>query len=82
MNIINIQKKVMSKSFSLCLRFYYWSHYKDLDELKKTGGYALFIGQKYNTFKEEIVEYEYINIKQYMELIVLGVNMILLMEHY
>ena len=67
---------VSFSSFSIGLRFYYWTKYQDLQVLN-TGslhnnidhlGYKpceLYVEQKTSSMKEEMLEYEYLSIHQY-----------------
>eukprot|EP01084_Bolivina_argentea_P232021 391145_1 len=68
--------KTSSTSLSIGLRFYYWRYYLTIkqipreksDNVNDHGGHdicSLFVEKKYASFKEEILNYEYIPIQQY-----------------
>ena len=72
-------KTVRSTSFSIGYQFYYWPKYKDMDDIgynridniNDHSGYKvseLYIPQKYETFKEEISNYEYFDMNCYYDL--------------
>eukprot|EP01084_Bolivina_argentea_P083473 151121_1 len=78
---------VSSSSFNIGLRMYYWPYYETLKQIpveeQKTynqndhSGYkisALFVKQKYGSFKEEICNYKHIIFQQYQNEIVIKVN--------
>eukprot|EP01084_Bolivina_argentea_P250769 420315_1 len=78
--------KISAGAFSIGLRFYYWDHFKTLNELPDAeqkvqddiSTYSsindLFIVCKYNSFKEEISYYPHFIFKQYLEEVVVKVN--------
>eukprot|EP01084_Bolivina_argentea_P288336 494859_1 len=74
-------------NFSIGIIFYYWKYYKNnYKEIEKKqenynindyNGYKivnLFIKQKYFTFKNEILNYGYITMSEYYELVILKAN--------
>eukprot|EP01084_Bolivina_argentea_P306808 530231_1 len=73
----------VSSSFSIGYRFYYWEYYKRKETLTDTEQHPsnmnhhsnyniceLYIEKKYDTFKEEISNYKYIQFKTYKESVV------------
>eukprot|EP01084_Bolivina_argentea_P291447 500911_1 len=79
--------KASSISFHIGLRFYYWKYYKNIKTLPANeqkifniinhSGHdisELFIKQKYTSFKEEILNYKYITVIQYQEIIITKAN--------
>ena len=51
---------VTGSSFQIGYTFYYWDDYKS-DEL--------YVERKYESFKDEIREYQYLSVKHYKELV-------------
>lgn len=73
--------QINSSSFSIGYRFYYWPYYQYLDDLPEKDqkytmidhhGYKvrdLYITQKYSSFKEEIANYQHIDMQTYENII-------------
>ena len=72
---------VRSSSFNIGFTFYYWDHYRNMDEFDGNvkyrniydhGGYTpkqLFVPPKYDSFKKELLHYQYISISTYKKII-------------
>eukprot|EP01084_Bolivina_argentea_P234502 394798_1 len=65
---------VSSSSFDIGLRFYYWPHYEEMkaipekeliDHQSSDDIGSLIVEKKYSTFKEEILNYQYVSFHQY-----------------